>query len=190
MANTTATHTDAHDASHAVAEHGAAHAESAGLPQLDFTTFGNQIFWLLVALVVIYFLLSRIALPRLGAVLAERSGTITNDIAAADELRLKAVEAENAYNQALADARAEAGRIVGETKDQIQAELDVAISKADAEIAAKAVESDAKIAEIRDGAMDAVKTVAKDTTKEILAALGMKADAKAVTSAVTAKLKG
>lgn len=189
MANTTAT-TDAH-ASHGEAiEHGAAHAESAGLPQLDFSTFGNQIFWLLVALVVIYFLLSRIALPRLGAVLAERSGSITNDIAAADELRLKAVEAENAYNQALADARAEAGRIVGETKDQIQAELDVAVSKADAEIAAKAVESEAAIAVIRDGAMDAVKTVAKDTTKEILAALGMKADAKTVTSAVTAQLKG
>ena len=48
---------------------------------------GNQIFWLVVALVVIYFVLSRIALPRIAAVLAERQGTITNDIAAAEDLK-------------------------------------------------------------------------------------------------------
>ena len=66
-------------------------AESApGMPQLDFSTYGNQIFWLLLTLVVIYFILSRIALPRIGAVLAERQGTITNDIAAAENLKAKA----------------------------------------------------------------------------------------------------
>ena len=40
--------------------------ESAGMPQLDITTFGNQIFWLVIALIVIFFVLSRIALPRIG----------------------------------------------------------------------------------------------------------------------------
>ncbi len=54
------------------AAHGAAEASGAGMPQLDFSTFPNQIFWLLVTLVVIYFVLSRIALPRIGSVLAER----------------------------------------------------------------------------------------------------------------------
>ena len=61
-------------------------AAASGMPQLDFATYPNQIFWLLIALVAIYFLLSRVALPRIGAVLAERQGTITNDVAAAEEL--------------------------------------------------------------------------------------------------------
>ena len=39
-------------------------ASAPGMPQLDFSTFGNQIFWLLVTLVVIYMILSRVALPR------------------------------------------------------------------------------------------------------------------------------
>ncbi|MEP6064987.1 MAG: F0F1 ATP synthase subunit B', partial [Paracoccaceae bacterium] len=69
-------------------------------------------------------------------------------------------------------------------------DLDVAIAKADAEIAAKAAESEGAIAEIRAGAVDAVKAVAKDTAGEIVAALGGKADAKAVTAAVTARMKG
>ena len=174
--------------------HGAAdmahEAGGAGMPQLDFGTFPNQIFWLAVTLVVIYLVLSKIALPRIAGVLAERQSTITNDIAAAEELKQKAVEAEDAYNQALAEARAEAQKIANEAKAEIQAELDAAQAKADAEIAAKAAESEAAIAEIRAGAIESVKAVAKDTTKEILSAMGSKADAKSITAAVNARMKG
>jgi len=75
-------------------------AESAqGLPQLNFDTFANQIFWLLVALVVIYLILSRVALPRIAAVLAERQGTITHDLTQAETLKAKAAEAEEAYRR-------------------------------------------------------------------------------------------
>ena len=182
--------TDTHDAAHGAAHGADAAASAPGMPQLDFSTWGNQIFWLLVTLVVIYFVLSRIALPRIAAVLAERQGTITNDIAAAEELKAKAAEAEVAYNKALADARAEAGRIAAETRAEIQAELDKAIAAADAEIAAKAAESEAAIAEIRAGAMESVKDVAKDTAAELIAALGGTADAKAVAAAVDARVKG
>ena len=161
-----------------------------GMPQLDFSTFPNQIFWLVVALIVIYMILSRVALPRIGAILAERQGTITNDLAQAETLKAKAVEAEAAYDKALADARAEAQRIVAETRAEIQGELDDAIAKADAEIAAKAAESEAAIAEIRAGAMAAVDEVARDTAAALVGALGGKADAKAISSAVTSRLKG
>lgn len=166
-------------------------AESAaGMPQLDFSTFPNQIFWLVVTLAVIYFVLSRVALPRIGSVLAERSGTITNDIAAAEELKQKAQDAEAAYEQALTDARAEAARIVAETKAEIQSELDSELAKADAKIAAKAAESEAAIAEIREGATKSVAAVAKDVAKDVIAAMGGKADAKTVTAAVNARMKG
>ena len=168
----------------------AAEASGPGMPQLDFSTWGNQIFWLVITLVVIYLILSRVALPRIASVLAERQGTITNDIAAAEDLKAKAQEAEAAYDKALIDARAEAGRIVAETKAGIQADLDKAIATADTKIAAKAAEGEKVIAEIRAGALDNGKVVAKDTAKEIVAAMGGKADAKSITAAVTARMKG
>ncbi|MEO1637888.1 MAG: F0F1 ATP synthase subunit B' [Pseudomonadota bacterium] len=161
-----------------------------GMPQLCADWMPNQVFWLLVTLVAIYFVMSRIALPRIGAVLAERSGTITNDIAAAEELKNKASEAEAAYEKALVDARAEAQKIVAEAKAEIQAELDAEMQKADAQIAAKAAESEAAIAEIRDGAVKSVTEVAKDTAKELVSALGGTADAKTITAAVNARMKG
>ena len=176
------------EASHGAAE--AAHGGGSSMPQLDFSTFGNQIFWLAVTLVVIYLILSRVALPRIAAVLAERQGTITNDIAAAEDLKAKAVEAENIYNKALADARAEAQRIAAETRAEIQAGLDEAIAQADVDIAAKAAESEKAIAEIKAGALDSISTVANDTAAEVVAALGGKADAKAIAAAVSNRMKG
>lgn len=171
---------------------GAAHeaASAGGMPQLNPEYFPNLIFWLVVTLVVIYFILSRIALPRIGAVLAERKGTMTNDLAAAEELKHKAVAAEAAYNDALARARVEAAKIVAEARAEIQKDLDKATAKADADIAAKAAESEKRIAEIRAGAVEAVTAVAKDTAKELVSALGGKADAASVNAAVAARLKG
>jgi F-type H+-transporting ATPase subunit b len=164
--------------------------KAVGMPQLDFSTWPNQIFWLLVTLVVIYLVLSRIALPRIGAVLADRKSTITNDLAAAEELKQKAVDAEKAYNEALANARAEAAKIVAQARAEIQKDLDAATARADAEIAAKAAESERTIAEIRDGAAAAVAEVARDVAAELVAALGQAADAKTVSAAVAARLKG
>ena len=160
-------------------------AEKVGMPQLDFATYPNQIFWLVVALIAIYLILSRVALPRIGGILADRQGAITNDIAAAEDLKQKA-----AYGKALTDARSEASRIVAEARDEIQKDLDVAIAKADAEIAAKSAESARRIDEIRASAAANVTEVARDTAAAIVAALGSKADAKAVDAAVTARLKG
>ncbi len=176
----------AEDAAHAAADAG------PGMPQLDFATFPNQIFWLVVSLVAIYFILSRVALPRIASVLAERQGTLTNDLAAAEDLKRQAVEAEEAYNKALADARAEAQKIAEETRAGIQGELNDAIARADAEIAAKSAESEARINEIRAGAIQSIEEVARDVAADVVGAVapGQKVDADALAAAVAERVKG
>jgi len=166
-------------------------AEAApGMPQLDFSTFPNQIFWLLVTLIAIYLVLSRVALPRIASVFAERQGSITNEIAAAEELKQRAAEAEAAYDKALADARAEANRIGAETKAEVQGQINAAIARADAEIAARASEGEARIDEIRVGATAAVREVAIDAAEAVVAAMGVNVDSAAIAAAVDARVKG
>jgi F-type H+-transporting ATPase subunit b len=177
--------TQTQDASQMVVE-----TAKVGMPQLDFSTFSNQIFWLVVTLIVIYFILSRIALPRIGGALADRAGTITNDLVEAEELKQRALEAEQAYEKALADARAEAQSINVAMRAEIQAQLDVELAKADAKISARTAEAALALAEIRSSAMVSVKDVAKATAKEIVAVMGGKADAKTVTAAVNVRMKG
>ena len=165
-------------------------AEAVGMPQLDPATFPNQIFWLLVALIAIYFILTRIALPRISGVLAERAGTITNDIAAAEDLKLKAKEAEAAYEKALAEAKAEAQKIAAEARAEIQKELDAATAKADEDIAAKAAESEKAIADIRANAVESIRTVAGEITGDVVRAMGSEADDAAIAGAVDQGMKG
>ena len=161
-----------------------------GMPQLCADWYLNQIFWLLVALAAIYFVLTRVALPRVGGVLAERSGTISNDLAAAEDLKRQAADAEAAYDKALADARAEAQRIAGEARDSMRADLDRAIEEADARIAERTAESEAQIAEIRSGASQSVREVARDVAAEIVRALGGNPDQSAIDAAVDSRVKG
>ncbi|MEM8790379.1 MAG: F0F1 ATP synthase subunit B' [Pseudomonadota bacterium] len=162
---------------------------SSGLPQLDFDTFPSQIFWLVVCLVVLYFLMTKIALPRIASVLEERADAIADDLDAAEDFRKKAQEAEAAYEQALADARARAQDIAAETRASIQKDLDAAMAKADAEIAARTAEGEDRIAEIRDSAKEAVDQVANETAIAIVEALMPgAAGADAVKAAVSTRL--
>lgn len=172
------------------AAHGAEAASGAGMPQLDFSTFPNQIFWLVVTMLVLYWVLSRVALPRIAAVLSDRQGAITGDLMSAEEFKQKAKEAEAAYDAALAEARSEAQKIVAANKAEMQKQLDAAIADADAEISARTAESEKRIGEIRASAQTDAQTVAKDVTAELVRVFGGNADQSQIDGAVDSRLKG
>ena len=160
-----------------------------GLPQLNFDTYPSQIFWLLVSLAVLYYLMSRIALPRIASVLEERADAIAGDLDRAEELKRRAEEAEQAYRQALAEARSKAQAIAAETRAGIQKEIDEAIARADAEISARTAESEKRIAEIRERAIPDVAQVAEEAAVAVVDRImpGV-AEEDAVRSAVQARL--
>lgn len=166
------------------------YGSAVGMPQLCGEWMGNQVFWLVITLLAIYLILAKIALPRIASVLAERSGTISGDIHAAEELKQQAKEAEAAYEKALADARAQAQSIAQKARDDIKAQLDDELIRADAQIATKTAESEKQINAMRASALENVEAVAKDTTAALVAALGGTADEAAIASAVTNRMKG
>lgn len=164
---------------------------SGGLPQLNFETFPSQIFWLAVIALVLFYLMSKIALPRIASVLEERADAIANDLDTAEELKRKAAEAEAAYHKALADARTKAQEIAAETRAEIQKEVDAAMARADAEIAERTAGSEARIAEIRASAVEAIEEVARDTAGAVIeAVMPDMANARSVNAAVKRHLGG
>ena len=168
----------------AVVDHG-----GGGLPQLNLDTFPSQIFWLIVAFLALYWLMAKVALPRIGSALEERADAIAGALDRAEELKRSAQEAEAAYKQALADARARAQAIAAEARAGVQKDLDAATARADAEIAARTAEGEKRIAEIRDSAMRDVRQVAEETAIAVVDKLmpGV-ADEQTVRSAVQARL--
>ena len=164
---------------------GAAAEQSSGMPQLDFDNWASQIFWVALALVLLYQLLSKKILPRIAGALEDRHNAIADDLDRASELKLKAEEAQAAYEQALADARARANDIAEKTRADIASELSVQTEKAEAEIAARTAEGEKRIGEIKAEAAASAKTIAVETAAQIVDRLapGL-ADQGAVGSAV------
>ena len=170
--------------------HGA-EAASGGMPQLDFTTFPSQIFWLIIALTVLYYVLSRTALPAIAGAIEERQDAIEDDLDRAAEFKRRAHQAETAYEAALAAARAEVARISAEAKAAVQAEVDQVVAKAEAEIAARAAESERRIEAVRAEATASVEAVARDTASALVGALapGLEPAEADVAAAVAATMR-
>jgi F-type H+-transporting ATPase subunit b len=165
--------------------------KAVGMPQLDFSTYPSQIFWLVVAMVALFYILSRVALPRISSVLEARSDAIASDLDQAAEFKRQAEEAEAAYEEALSEARSKAQNIAAEARAEIQKEVEAETARAEAQIAEKAAESEARIAEIRDSALADVEAVAAETAVALVAAVAPgAADGPTVRAAVAARLQG
>lgn len=176
-------HSVVETAGHA-AEHG-----GGGLPQLDFSTWPSQIFWLLVTLVLLHWILSKLFLPRISGGIEDRHNTIRDDLDQASELKRKAEDAETAYADALQSARNKAQGIAAETNDAIKGRLAVATEEAEAQIAAQTSESNARIAAIQEGASENVSTIANDVAGAIVKKLLPKAaSSDAITRAVAREI--
>ena len=65
----------------------AAEPGKAGMPQFDPTSFPPQVVWLAIAFVVLYLLMSKLALPRVAEVLQMRADRIQSDLDKAASLK-------------------------------------------------------------------------------------------------------
>ena len=108
--------------------------EAVGMPQLDFSNFDNQSFWLVVFLVAVFVVIKVLVMPRMEATLTNRRKIIEEDIQEAEEFRDKAVEIEKTLNLELESARKKANGILRTGKDQIKENMTEALSDIDEKI--------------------------------------------------------
>jgi F-type H+-transporting ATPase subunit b len=156
----------------ALAAAAAATAEKqGGLPQLHAPDFAPQLVWLALTFGILYLLMSRVTLPRIGAVIEERRLRIQRDLDEAERLKMETEKALADYEQALAVARGKAGAIARETRDRLAAEVDEERARVDAEVATKLVEAERRIADMKDKALQQVREIAADTAGAVVARL-------------------
>ncbi|PCI89063.1 MAG: ATP F0F1 synthase subunit B' [Hyphomicrobiales bacterium] len=159
------------------------------MPQLDFSTYLPQIFWLFVTFGVLYIAMAKIALPRIGEVIEERRDRIAADLDKAERLRGETDEAIAAYEKALGDARAKAHDIAQTTRDKLSVKADARRKKVEAKLATQMAEAEAKIATMTDNAMAEVGEISTATVASLVnALLGEDADKKKISKAVKAQL--
>jgi len=139
---------------------GAENAAEAAFPPFDPTYFASQLFWFAISFVLLYVLLSRFVLPRIGGAIEERRDRIADNLDAAAEMKAQADETEEAYKKALSDARARAQAVAAEAKAEADKEIAEATREADAELDAKLAEGEARIRDMREKALGEVRSIA------------------------------
>jgi F-type H+-transporting ATPase subunit b len=145
-----------------------AEKHKSGLPQLNVNDFAPQLVWLALTFGVLYWLMSRIALPRIADIIEARNERIANDIDSATQAQKKAKQAEIEYEDRLKSARERAHSIAQEKKEAFQAETQARQSEVESQIAARMKEAEERIEAARKSAMNEVRTIAADASGEIL----------------------
>jgi F-type H+-transporting ATPase subunit b len=156
----------------------------AGFPPFDSSTFPSQILWLAITFGLFYLFLKKVIMPRLAGILDVRESRIAKDIEEANRMKGDADAAVAAYEQELAEARANANTIGQQARDGAKAEAETARKSIEANLEAKLAEAEERVAKIKATAMQDVGSIAEDTAAAIVSALGGKAAKTDVATAV------
>lgn len=172
-----------------------AHTEAPGghkgtFPPFDLHTFASQLVWLVITFVLLYVVLAKVALPRVGGIIAERQKRIDDDLAQANSFKTQSDSAIAAYEKALADARNRAQSIANDMREKQTAEAKSVRKKIEDQFNVKLADAEKAIAATKQAAMANVRGIATDAAKAIVERLTGKAPADtAIDAAITDVLK-
>ena len=140
----------------------------ANFPPFDASTFPAQILWLAITFGALYYVMAKIALPRVGAVISERKARIAKDLDDATAMQQQADAAAAAHQKTLADARLKAQGLAQEARDRLAAEAETRRKTLEGELAARLALAEQQIAETRAQAMTNVESIAREAAGAIV----------------------
>lgn len=162
-------------ATHAFAAAPAASAGGSAFPPFDSSTFTGQLFWLGITFGLVYYLMSRIAVPRIAGVIEQRRLTIESALAAANAAQKGAEESALALEQGLAKAKSNAQAIALEAKAKSSGEIDARRHQVEADLKEKFAAAEMRITATKTAAMGNVDDIAKEAVGTIIEQLTGKA---------------
>jgi F-type H+-transporting ATPase subunit b len=146
-------------------------SSSVGMPQLDFSNFDNQAFWLLIFLFLVFLVIRLLVMPRMEETLTNRRKIIEEGIQEAEDFRDKAVEIENSLNDEIEAARIKANEILRNCKEVIKRNTKDALADIDIKIEELAEKSEKNIVSLKSEAKKEVNALSKKLAPEIVKAL-------------------
>ena len=141
---------------------------AVGMPQLDFSTFPNQIFWLVIFCVVLFAIVKFFIIPRMENIFANRRKIIDGNIAKAEEIRLRVDEIEKQIEEELRKAKSQCDEIMNTSGNNIKEQMSQALE--DSKIATSQLinEAEGRLKKLRDGSKTAIEKISEELAKEII----------------------
>ena len=142
--------------------------DTVGMPQLDFSTFPNQIFWLVVFCIVLFAIVKFFIIPRMEDIFANRRKIIDGNIAKAEEIRLRVGEIEKQIEEELKKTKLQCDEIMTTSGNNIKEQMTLALE--DSRIATSQLinEAEGRLKELRDGSDTAIEKISEELATEIM----------------------
>lgn len=142
------------------------------MPQLDFSVFPSQLFWLMISFFLMLFIMGKFIIPKTAEMINLRKEKIDSDLEKASEIKLKVEETLNKYNKALHDANAKASLTLQKNRE----ELENIVSKRQYDLMQRLKSeidaSEQKIMRSKNKAMDGIENLSVELAIDVLAKLG------------------
>ena len=141
---------------------------AVGMPQLDFSTFPNQIFWLVVFTVVLFAIVKLFIIPRMEDIFANRRKIIDGNIAKAEEIRIRVNEIEKKIEEEIQKAKLQCDEIMNSSGLNIKEQMASALE--DSKIATSQLinEAEHRLKELRDGSEIAIEKISEELATDII----------------------
>ncbi len=160
------------------------------MPQLDIATFPSQILWLAITFAALFIVMWKVAVPRIAAVLESRQRRIEDNLDKAAEFKKDAEAAIEAYEKAIAEARASAQSMINETAQSIAADVAAQEAELADKLQTRIAESEAAIAEAKTAAISSIREMAEDVAATAVEKLvGDAPDSSTVGKAIDSAMK-
>jgi F-type H+-transporting ATPase subunit b len=161
------------------------------MPQLDIATFAPQLIWLAITFILLYLVMAKAGLPRVGNIIAARRQRIDGDLERASQMKSEAEAVMAAYDKALAEARQQAQITLRETSEQLAAQAAERQRKVAEELARETSAAERRIEAAKRETLGSLRDVAIDVTRAAAVKLtGSELDSARAAAAVDEALRG
>ena len=155
------------------------------MPQLDVSGFPSQIFWLVNNFVFLWWLMAKVALPKVGLVLEERQKKINDSLDLAENLRIEAGSELDAYETAISLAHEEARKVINDANKEGTLASANQLAEMRISLTNQIAEVEAEIESVKEKALKDISQSAREVAISTLDNLvGIKVPAKTLNAAI------
>ena len=143
-------------------------AESGGMPQLNPEFWISQIFWLVLTFGILYFVLSKIILPKISGNLELRKSQIQENIEAAEKQRETSETKLKEYDEIILKSKSEAKNIFKDAREKVLKDINSKKETLDKQIDDEIKKVEKEIEVLKKNAPEKINKIAIETSSELV----------------------
>jgi len=143
-------------------------ASESGMPQLNPEFWSAQIFWLIVIFSILYLIIWKIFLPKIGYSIENRKSKIVNDLQEAQKLKENTEKKLKEYEKIIRDSKIEAKKILEEAKRKLEADIEKKKEKFNSEIEEELLNVEKEIKNLKKSSVSSVIKISEELASEVV----------------------